>query len=208
MGDGTCMIEGCGGRLRSRGWCNKHYMRWLKHGSPHHVPQRAKTPMERFTEKIEVADCWHWLAGVDYDGYGIFSFEGRDVRAHRWIYMQLVGDIPADLQIDHLCRNTGCVNPDHLEPVPCRVNVHRSASPPAHNYAKTHCLRGHPFDEVNTYWFGPGYRMCRECNRRSDASRGPRARARGYRPLKGTDIQQAAIRSGVKPKAIDGQVVR
>lgn len=29
---GTCRIEGCAGHAKTRGWCNKHYLRWLRNG--------------------------------------------------------------------------------------------------------------------------------------------------------------------------------
>lgn len=41
------------------------------------------------------------------------------------MYELLVGPIPEGLTIDHLCRNTMCVNPDHLEPVTHRENLMR-----------------------------------------------------------------------------------
>jgi hypothetical protein len=47
--------------------------------------------------------------------------------AHRWMYEQKIGPIPKGLVIDHLCRNTRCVNPDHLEPVTRGENTRRGA---------------------------------------------------------------------------------
>ena len=29
-----CSIEGCEGKVVGRGWCNKHYRRWINHGDP------------------------------------------------------------------------------------------------------------------------------------------------------------------------------
>lgn len=30
----VCKVEGCDGPVRLRGWCNKHYLRWSRHGDP------------------------------------------------------------------------------------------------------------------------------------------------------------------------------
>lgn len=45
--------------------------------------------------------------------------------AHRAFYEKYRGPIADKMVIDHLCRNTSCVNPDHLEPVPPHVNSWR-----------------------------------------------------------------------------------
>jgi hypothetical protein len=83
------------------------------------------------------------------------------------------------LQLDHLCRVRHCVYPAHLEPVTPRENVLRGETVAASNARKTHCLRGHPFDEVNTcHWQSrPGRRDCRECKR--DHTRAYRVRQGG-----------------------------
>jgi hypothetical protein len=122
---------------------------------------------ERFWSKVNKdteSGCWEWTASLQTDGYGQFSIKvddhHRTVQSHRLTYEALVGDIPDGLQIDHLCRNASCVNPEHLEPVSALENISRS---PIHNGAKTHCPQGHPFDKANTYIRNGRWRGCRAC---------------------------------------------
>jgi len=123
---------------------------------------------ERFMEKVSVVaetGCWEWL-GYRENGYGRFSVSTASLsqKAHRVSYELHVGPIPEGLTLDHLCRNRACVNPAHLEPVPFATNVLRGESPPASNARKTHCPKGHPYDDENTL-INPtnGYRGCRAC---------------------------------------------
>ena len=68
-------------------------------------------------------DCWNWGQPSFPHGYGIMNLGHRRMQlAHRWIYRQLVGEVPDGFELDHLCRNRNCVNPDHLEVVTRRVN--------------------------------------------------------------------------------------
>lgn len=118
--------------------------------------------------------CWLWTGKVSTNGYG--RIEASDVRtaAHRYFYIALIGDPPAGLDLDHLCRNRSCVNPYHLEPVTRSVNLRRGVGADvtrARTARITHCPSGHPYDEANTY-FRPGTkkRDCLTCRRvRSDA---------------------------------------
>lgn len=80
---------------------------------------------ERVT--VDANDCWNWDLARNNNGYGICN--RRDVRglAHRFSYSKLVGEIPEGMQLDHLCRNRACVNPEHLEPVTASENLRRAA---------------------------------------------------------------------------------
>lgn len=71
--------------------------------------------------------CWNWLGAPNMHGYGNYTFPhyGKQVSAHRVVYEALIGPIPEDMDLDHLCKNRKCVNPEHLEPVTRAVNLRR-----------------------------------------------------------------------------------
>jgi len=127
-------------------------------------------PLEHFLSHINILDngCWEWTASKDSNGYGWFYANGKTGRAHRFSYEVLVGTIPIGLEIDHLCRNTSCVNPDHLEAVTRQENTKRGLAGKVNGdiqRAKTHCPKGHPYDELNTYHRPDGGRDCKMCLR-------------------------------------------
>jgi hypothetical protein len=117
-------------------------------------------------------ECWPWTATIDANDYGLFSAKIDGVwktkRAHRLAYEELVAPFPDGLTLDHLCRNRGCVNPAHLEPLTLKENILRGTCPPALNAVKTCCPKGHPYDDKNTYMDRQGWRRCRECARVTD----------------------------------------
>lgn len=108
--------------------------------------------------------CWQWVGATASKGYGRVKYAGRLEVAHRLVFATLRGAIPDGLVLDHLCRNRGCVNPDHLEPVTNRTNILRGQSPTALNALKKTCSRGHRFEGENLGWYRGG-RICRECQR-------------------------------------------
>ncbi|KKK68322.1 hypothetical protein LCGC14_2945240, partial [marine sediment metagenome] len=149
----TLRKEDCGNMLSKR-------IGWKKY-----------SPVERFNLRHKKLSngCWKW-SGHLVKGYGSLWANGKHNYAHRFSYELYIGKIPPSLTIDHLCRNTWCVNPKHLEPVTVRENNLRGVSLFAINFRKTHCLKGHKFNTKNTYTYkskvnGETYRGCRVCGR-------------------------------------------
>ena len=128
---------------------------------------------ERFWEKVDKTDtCWLWTAYRCPLGYGRINVTSGAAPqlAHRIAYELCVGPIPDGLELDHLCRVPSCVNPAHLEPVTRRENVLRGIAPAAQYARRTHCAKGHPFDDENTGWHGGG-RRCKTCHRDDERER-------------------------------------
>ena len=70
--------------------------------------------------------CWEWCGEINHKGYGRLWTGGKRYFAHRAYYEVTHGPIPEGHEIDHLCRNRRCVNPDHLEAVAPVENQRRA----------------------------------------------------------------------------------
>lgn len=106
--------------------------------------------------KVDTDECWLWAQNVNpNDGYGRVRLEFNGKRyylAHRLMYEMCIGEIPPTYELDHLCRNHLCINPDHLEPVTHSENVKRGLTPVINRFnavTRTHCRRGHPWVPEN-----------------------------------------------------------
>lgn len=106
-------------------------------------------------------ECWLYVDSKQ--DYPSFHDGVRTVKAHTWAYRHWVGEIPKGFQLDHLCKQTRCVRPEHLEAVTPWENTMRSNSPSAINARKTHCPKGHEYSADNTYRPPSGGRKCRKC---------------------------------------------
>lgn len=175
-----------------------HYQKWLRHGDPmagrRYGPKGD--PVARFwfyVSRAEAEDgCWGWEGptteslrpGPARHVYGIMSVQRADgthryVRAHVFSFELHTGPVPDGLQIDHLCRNTLCVRPSHLEAVTNKVNTDRGRAAEvnrARHLAKTHCKYGHPLAGHN---LAPSktQRVCRTCRNRRSRDRARKLRA-------------------------------
>lgn len=133
------------------------------------MPFPARPLWERFWPKVDASgDCWLWTGAQDR-GYGLVWVNERirAARAHRVSYELLVGPIPEGMTVDHLCRVTLCVNPDHMDFCGKGQNAARSPNAPYwRKKRQTHCKRGHEFTPENTRPIRNGTgRSCRECSR-------------------------------------------
>jgi hypothetical protein len=124
-----------------------------------------KTLSERLWARVEKDGhdgCWVWTGALVGGRYGVIgrtqARQAGNVLTHIAAYTELVGEIPDGYQIDHLCLNTRCCNPAHLEAVTQAENLRRQ------QMAITHCIRGHEFTPENTHVpAGTTKRQCREC---------------------------------------------
>lgn len=181
----TSVCSECGGpapRLK-RGRCHRCYQRHIyalkKSGA--WEPITPAPPKERFLAKAERADngCILWTGTINaWTGYGTLSIDRVNQYAHRLAYIYFVGPIPEGMHVDHMCHNRDlscndgsncahrrCVNPEHLQAVPPKVNILGSSYTSASmNARKTHCKNGHEFTPENTIRASRGGRACRACH--------------------------------------------
>jgi len=127
-----------------------------------------KQLIQKIQKRIELdllTGCWIWIGYKNNRGYGCFEIKQKEYKAYRLTYEYWNGKIPNNKEIDHLCRNTSCVNPSHLEAVTHAENVRRGLTGKInhHNSMKTHCPKGHEYNQENTYVHENNWRMCKIC---------------------------------------------
>lgn len=131
------------------------------------------------TNKTVKDGCWVSHLKTCRKGYARINVGGVMTFIHRLAYQAFKGQLEEEMTIDHLCRNTSCFNPAHLEQVTNEENLRRG-SPGSYNAIKTHCVRGHEFSQENTYRPpNKNERLCRECMRMHGRINDAKRRARG-----------------------------
>ena len=119
--------------------------------------------LPRVIAKIAFGDCWEWTGGTSA-GYGVVKIDASPRHAYRYVWEVLVGPIPPGMQLDHLCRNRRCCNPDHLEVVTQKINTLRGFGAGAVNAKRNVCPQGHPYDTLLRNGNGISARSCKRCN--------------------------------------------
>lgn len=121
-----CAVAECARPSRKRGWCGKHYQRWVSHGNPETIlTNYGMDTAERFWSKVDRGgpdDCWPWMASTFQDGRGKFWLDGANRVASRVAWELENGPITADV-VRHRCDNPPCCNPAHLVPGTVLENV-------------------------------------------------------------------------------------
>lgn len=158
-----CDYPDCGGKHYAKGLCHTHYEQ-QRCGKVLAPIWRAlsRTVRERFDSFTEdgPGGCLEWVGHRNGRGYGTIQVDRRSNLAHRLAWEMVNGPIPADLTVDHLCFNPGCVNIDHL-----RLLAKSENSRLRRNVGKGFCVHGHEFTDDNTYVNRTGARICRTCQR-------------------------------------------
>jgi hypothetical protein len=132
-----------------------------------HLKERLKDFVYDPAKHWNEVPCMTWDRGIDRDGYGVVYVHEQRKLVHRVAFELCVTVLKSGLEIDHLCRNTSCFCPNHLEQVTHRENLKRSPVTLINTLNKeeqvrTHCPKGHEYTTENTYRYA-GRRWCREC---------------------------------------------
>jgi len=177
VADRICSVEGCerGGKMR-RGMCGIHYERLRTRGTTDlpTVADRLTAGLVRMSN-----GCLEWTKAVDRRGYGRLQRGSRGmgvVMTHRLAWELANGPIPPGLDVLHHCDNPPCAQTEPTEGYPeghlfLGTDADNIADMTAkgrhHNQLKTHCPKGHPYDEANTYVIPsrPTARYCWTCKR-------------------------------------------
>lgn len=121
--------------------------------------------LSNFLKKIDFKNgCWIWKAALNNSGYGIFGMKPKLLLAHRVSYELFVSPIPYDLVIDHVCKNTKCVNPEHLRLLSHAKNSCIRKGGLQIIDGKEYCQNRHLFYGENIYIEGKK-RRCRICRK-------------------------------------------
>ena len=129
-----CKIDGCDNTSKgARGFCAKHYQRFLKYGDPHAGITKYSGWREALEKRVaRDGDCIVWTGHKNQHGYGRVQVGGNRLRVvHHLAWEQAHGPVPEGMEIDHVCFNRACINVDHLRPVTKSDNArHRRGAQP------------------------------------------------------------------------------
>lgn len=117
----VCSIPDCGKPILARGWCNRHWLRWSRHGDPLSGGFSRIGEPAKFLKEVVLPykgdDCLFWPFYRDANGYARFDLDGKNQIASRIVCTSIQGEPPSPkYDAAHSCGNghLGCVTPRHL----------------------------------------------------------------------------------------------
>lgn len=101
---------------------------------PKRMGYKGLTSEDRFWSKVDKSgECWEWTGIKGPTGYGVIKINPHNIRVHRLSFLWAKGPIPEGLQVDHICHNPSCVNPDHLRLATNKQNQENQKGPQSRN---------------------------------------------------------------------------
>ena len=121
----VCEFPECDRPGRSKnGYCKAHSEQLATTGKLKKLRVRCSSPNlnDRIdAHSVQSGKCRIWTGSKSWHPSGSGKYmgqirvDGKLWLVHRLSYTINVGTIPDGMQIDHMCRNSACVNPDHLQ---------------------------------------------------------------------------------------------
>jgi hypothetical protein len=112
-----CSADGCLLARVKRGFCEKHYRRFMRHGDPLTVVSRqhVRRPFIEAAVRSSTDKCIIWPFAKS-DGYGFINEDdGTTTNSHRMVCRLAHGEPPtSEHQAAHSCGNRSCCNPRHI----------------------------------------------------------------------------------------------
>jgi hypothetical protein len=192
MTNRICTVSDCDEVFVARGMCNKHYLRMKNTGTTderaYYTPEEATAArieaQRRYRETAVVTDrrraYYRWRNMLrrctDPENKAWPNYGGRGITVcARWLdfenYYADVGDAPEGMSLDRVDNDAGYESGNvRWATHSTQMRNRRPSGLAVEQTARTHCPRGHPYDEANTYRHGT-HRYCRACNTAAAARR-------------------------------------
>ena len=114
-----CPVQDCGKRVVARGYCEKHWHRFMRFGDPNIIGRTEAGATTRFIQELlsrNTDECIKWPFFISENpGYGTATWNGRRMGHHRAVCLAKHGPAPfKKADAAHACGSKWCANPKHI----------------------------------------------------------------------------------------------